>query len=216
MRNVLSVGVALGLAVLLASWLAVESRAQAPEKSSLAGIWTRNHELSDPLPARGEAGDARGRGAGRDGHGGRGGHGGGFGGGGYGRGGAAGGGRAATVNPEEAERLRQALRTILDPGDRLTITQTDSMVVLTDQDGGTTRLSPDGKKVKDENTHIERKTRWEAGKIISEISGARPGKITQTFSVDPDARQLRIAVHVEGGRDNQQRTITHVYDAEAK
>ncbi len=211
MRPVLPLAITLGVAILLTTWLAVESRAQAPEKGSLAGVWTRNTELSDAI--RGDRGEERGRSANGRGGGGRRG-GGGFGGGGYGRGG--GGGRPAMPNPEETERLREALRTIMQPGDHLTITQTDSMVVVTDQDGRTTRLSPDGKKVKDENTHIERKSRWEMGNLISEISGARPGKITQTFSLDPDTHQLRIVVLAEGGRDTTQRSITHIYDSDDK
>ena len=43
--------------------------------------------------------------------------------------------------------------------------------MLTGADGRTTRLSPDGKKIKDENTKIERKTKWDGGKLVSEING---------------------------------------------
>ena len=205
MRQTFVVGVTLGIALLVATWLAVESQAQAADKVSLAGVWALNRELSDQPPAR-ERGDQRGRGErGRGFGGGR--RGGGFGGGG-GRGGD---GRAG--DPEEIARMREALRIILQPGDHLTITQSDSMILITDQDGYTTRLSADGKKIKDENTKIERKTRWEAGKLISEINGTGRGKITQTFSTDPDAHQLRIVIETEGGRDNQKRTLTHVYDS---
>src|SRR5262245_33896930 len=197
MRRMFSVGVFVGIALLLAAWLAVESRAQAPEKSSIAGVWVRNEALSDPPPARGETGDGqrgdgRGRRGGGYGPGGGGGGGrGGFGGGGFGRSG----GRAG--NPEDLERVRLALRDIMDPPSRLTVTQTDSMIALTASDGRTTRLSPDGSKIRDENTKLERKTRWEAGRLISEISGAAGGKITQTFSIDPEKRQLRIVVEAE-------------------
>src|SRR6185436_16082405 len=83
--------------------------------------------------------------------------------------------------------------------DHLVITQTESMIVLTSQDGRTTRLSPDGKKIKDDNTKIERKTKWDGAKLVSEINGAGPGKITQTFNVDPESHQLRIVVQMEGG-----------------
>jgi hypothetical protein len=204
----ITVSLALGIAALLATWLAVESRAQAPEKTSLVGAWTRNRELSDQPAAR-DRGDQRDRGG--RGRMGRGGFGGGRGG--FGRGG---GGGARMGNPEEMARMRDAMRTIMQPGDHLTITQTDSMIVITDQDGRTTRISPDNKKIKDDNTHIERKSRWDAGKLISEVSGAGRGKITQTFSIDPDAHQLRIVVEAEGGRDNQKRTVTHVYDADAR
>lgn len=211
MRTMLTWGLAVGVAVLVAAWLAVESRAQAPEKASLVGLWIRNHELSDQMPERGERrGEGqRGYGGGRRGRGG-------FGGGGFGRGargGDHGADRAATQ--EETARLREALRQIMDPGEHLTITQTDSMVVLTDQDGRTTRLSPDGKKIKDDNTHIERKTRWEAGKLITEISGLAGGKATQILSIDPDTHRLRIAIENEGG-DKQKRTTTYVYDAQAR
>jgi hypothetical protein len=210
MRKMFVVGVALSIALLLATWLAVESRAQAPDKVSLAGVWALNRELSDQPPAR-ERGDERGRGERGQG---RGGFGGGRRGGGYGGGGGRGAdGRGG--NPEEIARMREALRVILQPGDHLTITQSDSMILITDQDGYTTRLSADGNKIKDDNTKIERKTRWEAGKLISEINGASRGKITQTFSTDPAAHQLRIVIETEGGRDNQKRTITQVYDSGA-
>jgi len=48
---------------------------------------------------------------------------------------------------------------------------------------------------------------------VSEISGAGPGKITQTIALDAEHHQLRISALMEGGRSNQPRTITHVYDA---
>jgi hypothetical protein len=80
----------------------------------------------------------------------------------------------------------------------------------------TTRLAPDGKKIKDENTKIERKTKWDGGKLVSEINGAGRGKITQTFAVDPDSKQLRLTVVMEGGRSGQPRTITQVYDPDPR
>ncbi len=113
-------------------------------------------------------------------------------------------------------RMRDAMRDITNPSDHLIITQTESMVVVTGADGRTTRLSPDGKKIKDDNTKIERKTKWDGGKLVSEISGLGPGKQTQTFAVDPERKQLRITVVMDGGRSGQPRTITHIYDADAR
>jgi hypothetical protein len=209
MRKLFVIAAALSVTSVLFTWLAVDSRAQTADKVSLEGRWTLNRELSDQPPAR-ERGDEQGRGErGQMGRGGFGG--GGRRGSGYGRGsGRAGDGRAG--NPEEIARMREALRVILQPGDQLTITQSDSMILVTDQDGYTTRLSADGKKIKDDNTNIERKTRWEGGTLISEINGAGRGKIIQRFSTQAEAHQLRIAIEIEG-RDNQKRTITQVYDA---
>jgi hypothetical protein len=191
--------------------------AEPPTKSALVGAWTLNKDLSDQPPRRGEQDDTgRGRrgdgGRGFGGGGGRGrGRGGGFGGGGMGRGGGGNG-----MNPEDMARMREAMRDIVEAPEHLTITETGSMVVITAGDGRTTRLSTDGKKVKDENTKIERKTKWDAGKLVSEISGAGPGKITQTFTADPESRQLRISVQMEGGRGGQARTIAHVYDRDER
>jgi hypothetical protein len=200
--------------------LAVQAQSPAPG-TSIAGGWTRNTDLSDAPMGRGQQGDdsGRGRGDGSGGGGGRrrgGGGGGGFGGGGFGgRGGSTGRG-GPQGNPEDMARMRDAMRDITNPSDHLIITQTDSMVVLTGADGRTTRLSPDGKKIKDDNTKIERKTKWDGGKLVSEISGLGPGKMTQTFAVDPEGKQLRVTVVMDGGRSGQPRTITQVYDADGK
>jgi hypothetical protein len=219
MRRLFSIGV---LAVAVAgpsAPLAAQEKSPAP-KAAIAGAWTRNAELSDKPAGRGEQGTDSGRGdSGRRGDGGgrrRGGGGGGFGGG-FGRGGGMGrGGDAGRGNPEEMMRMRDALRDITAPSDHLTITQTESMVVVTGADGRTTRLSPDGKKIKDDNTKVERKTRWDGNKLVSEISGLGRGKMTQTFAVDPEAKQLRISVVMEGGRSGEPRTITQVFDADAR
>lgn len=209
MRTAMSFGIVLGIAVLVAIWLAVESRAQAPDKGVLAGVWVRNRELGDAPPPRSERTDRgdrgdRGRGMGR----GRRGFGGGR------RDGSGGNDRAGRGNVEQTMRIRDAVRDIMYPPDQLTIVQTPSMIIITAPDGWTTRLAPDGTRVKDENTGIERKTRWDGARLVSEIAGAGqllPGKAIQAFAVDGDNR-LRITVQVEGGRNSQTRTITNVYD----
>ena len=202
-----SVRLVFGLAAIVVVGVCAAPRAQSASKSALTGAWTLNKDLSDQPPPSGE--DVRGERAGRGSR-----RGGGGGGRGMGRGGSGVGGMGrgrGDMDPEAMARMRQAMRDITEPSDRLTITETESMVVLTDNEGRTTRLSTDGKKVKDENTKIERKTRWEAGKLVSEISGAGPRKFTQTFAVDPEARLLRIIIQIEGGRGSEPRTITHVY-----
>ena len=214
-REPISVGLIVIVAALIAVWLAAESQAQTVGQPSIGGAWTLNKDLSDASgqTGRGEQGDdgeqrRRGGGSGRGGGFGRGG------GGGFGRGGGM--GRGGDVDREAMARMRDAMRDLTSPSDHLTIAQTESMVVITAADGRTTRLAPDGKKIKDDNTKIERRTKWDGGKLVSEIGGLGPGKTTQTFAVDPDSRQLRIIVQMEGGRAGRARTITHVYDADAR
>jgi hypothetical protein len=234
MRRLFSAGALAAAVILWPMPLAAQKPLPPPPgppapAATMAGAWTRNADLSDAPPAeRGDQGDDSGRsrgggggGGGRRQGGGGGGYGG-FGGRGMGRGGGAGGGAPAT-NPEEMARMREemarmrdALRDVTNPSDHLIVTQTESMVVLTGADGRTLRLSPDGKKIKDENTKVERKTRWDGGKLVTEINGLGPGKMTQTFSVDPETKQLRLTVVMEGGRSGQPRTITQIYDADPK
>ena len=221
MRRLLPL-VVVAAVVLLAGSL--PARAQAPSAgTSIGGLWTLNKDLSDQTPDREQGGDD-GQGRGRSGNGGGGGgggrRGGGGGGGGFGRGRGGGGGMMPpqpAANPDEVARMRDAMRDVTNPSEHLIITQTETMIVVTGADGRTTRLSPDGKKIKDENTKIERKTKWDGGKLVSEISGLGPGKMTQSFSVDPEGRQLRVIVVMEkGGPSGQPRTIAHVYDADAR
>lgn len=217
MRSVLSLSAVVAAAVLIAVWLSTESRAQTVDHSALTGAWTLNKDLSDqPTDRNASGGNGQGGGRRGGGYGGGGGRRGGFGGGGggYGRGGYGGGG-GRSMDPDAMARAREAMRDIINPPDHLTVTQSDSMVVLTGADGRTTRLSPDGKKIKDENTNVERKTKWDGSQLVTEISGLQ-GKITQTYSVDPEKHQLRIVATLEGRSGQQPRTITHVYDADAR
>jgi hypothetical protein len=156
------------------------NRAPAAGGHAIAGAWTLNNDLSDQ-PGRdqrdgGTDSGRRGGGRGPGGGGRRGG--GGFGGGWGGRGGGRGAG--ATMNPDDMARMRDAMRDLTSPPSHLTIVETDSMIVITSADGRTTRLAPDGKKVKDDNTGIERKTKWDGEKLVTEISGLGPmGKATK-------------------------------------
>ena len=200
------------IAGMLSSGLSLSVSAQSPSTpapSSIVGAWTLNKSLSEAPATTPERGD---RGGGRGGYGGRRGGGGGFGGGGrggFGGGGFGRGGSGGRGNPDDMRRLRDAMREVLEAPDRMTITRTDSMVIITTGDGQTTRLATDGKKVKDESTGIERKTRWDKDQLISEISGAGGGKVTQTFGVNPDSHQLTVTLDFG---DNRRPPSHRVYD----
>jgi hypothetical protein len=98
----------------------------------------------------------------------------------------------------------------------MTIVQTESMIVVTARDGRTTRLAPDGKKIKDESTNVERKTRWENGKLVSEISGTA-GHATEIYSVNPAQHELLVIVRLESsGADENVRVLHRLYTLDAR
>src|SRR5262249_30016518 len=117
-------------------------QSSASSAPSIIGAWTLNKDLSDTGQSgtNGQNGDDWGRRSGAGGGGGgrrRGG--GGFGGGGFGRGGGGFGG-AQPQNPEAAQRMRTAMRDEMQAPDHMTIVQSDTTVIITAQDGRTTRL----------------------------------------------------------------------------
>jgi hypothetical protein len=203
---------------LAAAFSVTQSPARAQVGAApIAGAWMLNTDLTDKpdqsttQPDGGERGSGGGYGrGGGGGYGRRGGRGGGIGG--YGGGGGRQAGAGPTGSPEERERMRQAMRDIMDAPSRLTITQTNSMVTIVTGDGRTTRLAPTGKGIKDESTKIERKTKWDNGKLVSEISGVGRGKITETYALDPANHRLTITLQMDSPRGP--RVIHHVYDAQ--
>jgi hypothetical protein len=201
------------LAVVLAATAApAYAQTPAPATPSLVGAWTLNKDLSDQLPDRSESGARDDGQQGRRGGGGGGGGGrrrGGFGGGGFG----GGGGGPQGGDPEDAQRKRNALRDELQAPDHMTLTQSDTTVIITAGDGRTTRLSTDGRKIKDESTGIERRTKWDAGKLVSEISGLGQGKIIETYSIDAEHKQLHVILQIDGPR---KATVNRVYDADPR
>ena len=201
--------------VIAASFAIATTRAQTPSKpnDSIVGSWTLNKDASDLGAAPGSGEGREGGDDGRTGGGGRrrGGGGGGFGGG-LGRGGGFG-NQATPQNQEAMQKMRDALRDEMQAPDHMTIVSSETTIIITMRDGRTTRLATDGKKIKDDSTGISRATKWEAGKLTSEINGLGRGKIIETYSVDADAKQLRVKLDVDGPRKTTQ---TRVYDLDPK
>ena len=100
----------------------------------------------------------------------------------------------------------------MEAPERLTITQTDSLVIIVDGNGRTTRLSPDGKKIKDDATGIERKTTWDGDKLVSEVTEAGPGKTTESYWFDSDEGRLHVTLQMENSRAAAGGVIHRVYD----
>ena len=89
-----------------------------------------------------------------------------------------------------------AVRDVVEPAQRLTIVRTDSMVIITTGDGRTTRLAPDNSTIKDVDSGIERRTRWQGESLVTEIAGLGRGKATETYRLDPQTHQLVVTFDV--------------------
>ena len=200
----------------IAAGLMVAAHAETPKANdAIVGAWTLNKnasELSTAGEGRGDGSDGENGRSGAGSGGRRRGGGGGFGGG-FGRGGGGGFGNQTAQNQEAAQRMRDAMRQEMEAPDHMTVVASDTTIIITTPDGHTTRLSTDGKKIKDDSTGIERKSKWDAGRLVSEINGLGRGKITETYAVEGDPKQLRVKLEVDGPRKTTQ---TRVYDLDPK
>lgn len=119
------------------------------------------------------------------------------------------------MDREALERRIEAMRAIVRPAERLTITRTPSMVIITNEEGSTTRLAPDGSRVKDESTGIERRSRWDGATLVTEITGVQGGRITETYAADPTTGQLIVTLQLPPRRNSDDKTgqtLRRVYE----
>ena len=204
-------------ACFLAALLVVVARAQ--DKVQLTGHWNFNQDQSDDAqqkvhdaqqnsqrgggyPGGGGGYPGGGGGMGRGGMGGMGGMGGGMG----RRGGM--GSSGGGVSRQEWDRLAE------NPKFLRIDQRSDQFVVIDDSDHAQT-FYPDGKKHKDtdaDGNKISTKASWEGGAFIAETKLPHSEKLTQTFRLSEDGKQLHVITRFEASSGNVAVSIRRVYD----
>ena len=181
-----------------------------PPRTSIVGAWQLNPDDSDD--PRKKMQDARG--GGQQGPGG--GHGGvhmgipGIGNGPYG--GHHGGGQSG-----ESDEDRERMRDLFNPANSLTIAQKDAEVDVSDDQGRKLALFTDGRKVeksKDEKSQ-EIAAKWESNRLVTEEKSPRGGKMSRTYELSYDGKQLYETLLLPAGRSSGSVSIRYVYDAVA-
>lgn len=187
-----------------ANGVSAQSRATARDQTrNLTGAWTLNKNLSeDPAKAMEatQGGDHAGSGGGHARPGSSGGHGAGA------HGGSAAGGSRGGMNPQ-----------LLEAPGRLTITQTGSSITFTDGNGRSQTLTTDNKKQKLplNNRTVDVKTKWDEGRLVKDADLGDGMKLTETYSLVPQPRQLHVMVKLEGSHLARPVNFRRVYDAES-
>jgi hypothetical protein len=212
----------LALACLLLAWSAPRASARGSDKSQpaisahFAGQWNFNASQSDDANdkireaernarmARGGGGYPRGGGY----------PGGGYPGGGYprggigvGRGGMGRGAEASAINGEDLETLARDAQT-------LTIARNGDQFSISDDQGEAHTLYADGKKHKEDDggRKVTYKTQWDGDRLVSEHKLGSTGKLTETYELSPDGKQLFITSKLESSKLSGPLTIRRVYD----
>jgi hypothetical protein len=112
----------------------------------------------------------------------------------------------------------ERVRALMEPVERLTITQDAERVVIVDGEGRSERIVPNGKKEKHlvGNVQAELKSAWQNGRLVSDIDLGRGLTFKRTLGVDTGAdgvRRLTIELDSKGGGSGARRPPSRrVYD----
>ena len=97
----------------------------------------------------------------------------------------------------------------------LRIDQHSDQIVVIDNSDHTQTFNPDGKKHQDKDAdgnNISTKASWEGGAFIAETKLPPSEKLTQTFRMSEDGKQLHVITLFEASSGNTSVRILRVYD----
>jgi hypothetical protein len=206
-----------------------------PPRTTLAGSWKLNRDESDDprqivrdaeVPSSGSAGGAPGSGYPGGGNPGGGGYpgggnpGGGYPGGGNPGGGYPGGGRRGGYPSEGQQNTGQniednpKMQPLIHPSGLLTIELKNPEIDVTDDDLHKLSLYTDGRKLRKskDNSDQEVAAHWDGSRLASDEKSPLGGKMSRTFELSQDGRQLFETLHIANGRSDTPITIRYVYD----
>jgi hypothetical protein len=123
--------------------------------------------------------------------------------------------RSGTTNGTTYED-RQQLQDLIEPATSLAFTQKEGEVDVTDDQGRKRIYLTDSRrpqKSKDENYH-EAAAHWEGARLIVEEKGPHGGRITRTYELSPDGKQLDESVRLDSAHLGLI-TVRYVFDVAA-
>jgi hypothetical protein len=182
---------------------AVRPQEQAPlppARTTILGKWKLNLDESDgPRNRRQDSGGSNGGG-----YGGR-------------RGGMGGGRRGYGRRGGESDEERQKMRELFSPPATMTLSMTGAEVDLVDDRDRRRAFMTDGRKLqksKDPN-YQEIAAKFDGNRLVTEEKNPRGDKMSRTFELSEDGRQLYETLHMTTGRNNTPLVVRYVYDLPA-
>jgi hypothetical protein len=186
-------------------------KVEIPARTSIMGFWRFNKDESDDGRAKlaqSRQGDNTNRGNGGGGYGGPRiggpwpGGGGPYGGGQRPQGGDVSDSMADFVNPPREIKLSQKF-------------DNDPEVNMSDDREHRTTFYTDGRKIdkQKDSDNKEVSARWDDKKLVTDEKGSHNGKVTRTFELSSDGKQLYETIHVTDSKGNHPVNVQYVYDA---
>jgi hypothetical protein len=182
-----------------------------PPRTTILGAWKFNPDDSDDPNKRSQDSNGSGSNSGRGMGGGRGG----MGGGGWPGGGGGGyGGRRGMGGGGESDEERQKARELFTPPRAVTLSQTGAEVDLVDDQSRKLAIMTDGRKLQKskDDSYQEIAAKWDGTRLVTDEKSPRGAKMSRTFELSYDGRQLYETLHMTTGRSNNPLVIRYVYD----
>jgi len=180
-----------------------EPKPLVPPRQTILGAWKLNRDESDDMRNRSQ--DSSG-----------GGYGGRRGGGGWPGGGGNGGHRSGMGG--ESDEQRQKMQELLSPPTNITFSMTGAEVDLADDHDRKRAFITDGRKLKKskDDSYQEIAAKWDGNRLVTDEKDPRGNKMSRTFELSEDGRQLYETLHMTSGRNNTSRVLRFVYDMPAQ
>ena len=118
------------------------------------------------------------------------------------------------MTDEQRARLHETMSLALDAPQVLTLSQSDSTMIIAPDTGAELELHADGRKLKQTvqgGGDIEIKARWQGYDFVVERKVSGGGKVTEDYLRSQDGKQLYVIVNVEGNH-GRSFTFRRIYD----
>ena len=122
------------------------------------------------------------------------------------------GGAAARETPTNYED-RQQLQDLIEPATSLSFVQKEGEVDVTDDQGRKRIYLTDSRKPQKpkDDSYRESAAHWEGARLISEEKGLHGGRITRTYELTPDGKQLDESIRLDNSHTGLL-TVRYVFD----
>lgn len=169
-----------------------------PPRTTILGAWKFNpDESDDPRKRREDSGGSNG----------------GYGGG-RGRMGGGGGGYGGRRGGGESDEQREKMRELFMPTKTIRLSMTGAEVDLLDDHDRKYAFMTDGRKLQKSKgaNYQEIAAKFDGTRLVSDEKDPRGNKMSRTFELSSDGRQLYETLHMTSGRSNKSVVIRYVYD----
>jgi hypothetical protein len=114
----------------------------------------------------------------------------------------------------EGDEERQKMRELLRPPATMTFSMTGAEVDLMDDRDRKRAFMTDGRKLQKskDDKYQEIAAKWDGNRLVTDEKGPRGGKMSRTFELSQDGRQLYETLNLKMGRNNTETSLRFVYD----